>query len=366
MIPVPGNAYDAGLRKAAILVATLDEYAADLLMEQLGPDQAQRIRDAVMGLDEIDPQEQQRVIDEFRRIGPMLPSNSPPGIELDGLMTRQFASAGSQDSIENESADGDIRFLRVSDRFANSLPGNGAASDDGGNHPKATEDAGQPFGFLHDAEEENLAQLLTSERPQTIALVLSHLPAERAGDVLARFAPMQQVEVVRRLVDLENSDPETLHDVERALETRLSQQFAIRRTRAAGPDAVARILAACDHRVAGSILDNLASCDRPLAEQLGGHRLKFEDLAQLEDAVLRATFRAAEPEVIRAALLGATPEFLHRVYRCLLTAEAENLRRGLACPGPIRLSDIEDARQQIAALAQHLSHNMTRETALAA
>ena len=88
-----------------------------------------------------------------------------------------------------------------------------------------------PFGFLHEAEEENLAQLLAGERPQTIALVLSHLPAERAGDVLARFAPVQQVEVVRRLVDLENSDPEALHDVERALESRLSQQFASRQRR---------------------------------------------------------------------------------------------------------------------------------------
>ena len=172
-----------------------------------------------------------------------------------------------------------------------------------------------------------MAQLLAGERPPTIALVLSHLPPERAGDVLARFAPVQQVEVVRRLVDIENTDPETVRDVERAMESRLSRQLASRQRRAAGPDAVARILAACDHRVAGSILDNLASHDRPLAEQLGGRQLKFDDLAELDDAVLLAAFRAAEPEVVQAALLGATPQFLHRIYRCMTPGEAENLRR---------------------------------------
>ena len=172
----------------------------------------------------------------------------------------------------------------------------------------ADQDGPQPFDFLRDAGEEKLAQLLCSERPQTIALVLSHLPAERAGEVLARFAPALQVEVVRRLVDLENTDPEVLREVERALEARLSRQFAIRRRRAAGPEAVARILAACDDRVVGNILDNLAAHDRPLAEQLGCRPIAFDDLIEFDDAALLAVFQAAEPEVAQAALLGAPPE----------------------------------------------------------
>ena len=128
--------------------------------------------------------------------------------------------------------------------------------------PAVPNEPAPPFDFLREAEEEKLSQLLGGERPQTIALVLSHLPPERAGEVLARFAPPLQVEVVRRLADLENTDPETLREVEQALEARLSRQFAIERGRAAGPEAVARILAACDSRVVGNILDNLAAYDR--------------------------------------------------------------------------------------------------------
>jgi len=84
------NASEAGIRKAAILVASLDEFAADLLLEQLGPERAQLVRQAVTALAEIDAEEQQRVIDEFRRIGPMLPGQCPPGIELDGLSRESY------------------------------------------------------------------------------------------------------------------------------------------------------------------------------------------------------------------------------------------------------------------------------------
>jgi flagellar motor switch protein FliG len=103
-----------------------------------------------------------------------------------------------------------------------------------------------------------------------------------------------------------------------------------------------------------------------LAEQLGCRQLKFDDLAQLDDAVLLAAFRAAEPEVAQAALLGATPELLQRLLRLMAPEEAESLRHSLAHPGPIRLSDVEDARRQMAALAQSMSCNKPPRTALAA
>jgi len=335
------NASEAGIRKAAILVASLDEFAADLLLEQLGPERAQLVRQAVTALAEIDAEEQQRVIDEFRRIGPMLPGQCPPGIELDGLSRESYG-------------------------FEKPPHCNGGAFEGGRDSLDAAADGAQPFGFLCGTEEANLAQLLGNERPQTIALVLSHLPAERAGAVLARFAAALQVEVVRRLVDLENTDPETLGEIQRALETRLSQQFAVERGPMAGPKAVARILAASDRQAAGNILDNLATYDRPLAEQLGCRPLEFDDLVELDDAALLAAFRAAEPEVAQAALLGAPPELLQRMLRLMAPEEAESMCHSLDHPGPIRLSDVDDARRQMAALAQRMTGNKPTKTVMAA
>ena len=76
------NDHDAGVRKAAILVASLDAAAAGVLLDQLGPGQAELVRRAAAAMDEIDAEERQRVIDEFCRIGPMIPKACPAGIEL--------------------------------------------------------------------------------------------------------------------------------------------------------------------------------------------------------------------------------------------------------------------------------------------
>jgi flagellar motor switch protein FliG len=317
---------DAGIRKAAILVASLDQAAADLVLRQLGPERAATVRQAVTYLDDIDAGERQRIIDEFRRISPLVPSASTEGIELDRLPARSMGKASS------------------------------FAVEQIGDEPP-------PFEFLREAEDERLASLLCSERPPTVALVVSHLPPERAGEVMARLTPVLQVEVVRRLVDLDNTDPESLREIERALEARWSQQFAVECRRDAGPKVVARILEACDPAIRGQILDNLAAHDQQLAEQFGERPIDFEELVHFGDAALLAVYRASEPEVAQLAFLGAPPALTERLLSLMPPKEAKRLRHKLEHPGPICLSDVAEAGQRIAALAQQLSRTNPKKAA---
>jgi flagellar motor switch protein FliG len=319
---------DAGIRKAAILVASLDQAAADVLLHQLGPERADLVRQAVAYLDEIGTDERQRIVEEFRRIGPMVPGPAPSGIELDRLPVRRAEPKSSS----------------------------ATAAAVAGDEPL-------PFEFLRDAEDEKLSHLLSGERPPTVALVLSNLPAERAGEVLARLPQPMQIDVIRRLADLDNTDPETLREIERALEARWLRQFAIDRQRAAGPETVAKILAACDPGVRGRILENLAAHDQPLAEQFGDRPIAFDDIAQFDDSVLLAVYRSAKPEVFQAAFLGVPPALLERLLRRLSREEAKRLRHKLEHPGPIRLSDVEEARRQIAVLAQQTARDRPKKAA---
>ena len=208
MVLATRRTMDAGIRKAAVLVSCLDQLSADLLLEQLGEEQAGRVRLAAVELDEIDEEERRRVIDEFRRIGPMVPDAAPAGIELTDLPPRCIAP---------------------------SAPEEAAAAGDA-----------SPFQFLHETEDEQLVHLLAEEQPQIVALVMSHLPPERAAYVIDRIPPQQQVEVVRRLAALENTDAETLREIEQVLEARMSRLIDCERRRSAGPQSVARILSVCD------------------------------------------------------------------------------------------------------------------------
>jgi len=266
---------DSGIRKAAVLVAGLDHVSADLLLDQLDERQADMVRQAVMELDEIDEDELRRVINEFRGISFCVPDASPAGIELTDLPPRR-EGYGRRHETEGESP--------------------------------------RPFGFLHDAENEKLLELLEDERPRTVALVLSHLPSERAAEVLDNLAPAAQVEVVRRLVDLDNTDPETLREIEQVLETRLARLFDVECRRSAGPQTLERMLDSCEGSTRCRILENIAAEDRSLAERFGRREPSFDDVFHCSDAVLAEIYRSVEPAVFEAALLGMPSMLLNGFF----------------------------------------------------
>ena len=312
-----------GIRKAAILVASLDRAAADHLLDRIDPAEAREIRQRTMELDPVDPEEQRRVIEEFLRARPQIPEKPPTGIELDGGLARRLFSPPRPFAPEKTRA--------------------------------ASPPGAPPFRFLHDAEGEKLVSLLAGERSQTIALVISHLSPEQAGNVLAGLPPALQVDVLRRLVDLEETEPEILQEVEQALESRFSEQLLTQRRRVAGLAAVAGILEASEHSVGKEILGNLAARDHRLAQRVCPKRLDFADLAEYDETSLGTIFRAAGGELSVLALMGAPPMLIERVLARLPASEARVLRDRLDHPGPTRLSDVEEARRRIAALAERLT-----------
>jgi len=318
------NDENTNLRKAAILLAALNSKTADEMLEKLDPEQEQRLRLSIVELGDVDPQEQRRVVDEFMRVCPMTSEKQPPGVELSGRPAEPEASQPPW------------------------------AGDEPNEESSAT--ASRPFRFLHEAETDRLARVLTDERPQTIAMVLSHLPAEQSADVLARFQAAQQVEVIQRLVDLEETDPEILREVEEALQPRFAEQLSNQRRRVAGLAAVNDILKASQPRVGRQIVDNLATRDQALAARLAPSAMviEFDDLSEIDDDSLAAVFGEAGAELSMLALLGASPRLIDRVLQWLPAREAENVRQKLNHPEPVRLSDVESARREIADLALRL------------
>lgn len=311
------NMPESGMRKAAILVSSLTPQEADRLLEQFSSDEGGHLRQMMVDLGPIDALEEKRVLEEFFRRDPLVPEKHPPGLDLSDHFGRR---AGAADPSEAE----------IGPLF-------------------------RPFHFLQDAEADKLARALASERAQMIALVLSHLAPEQAGAVLVRLEPGAQVEVIRCLVELEETEPEVLREVERALESRLSEQVHMQRRRVAGLRAVAGILRASPQLVGTQIIRNLARRDPMLAEKFGPPPIDFEDLEAADPATWAQIAAVADPELLGVALLGASPVLIDRVLGQMGVREADRLRLRLEHPGPTRLRDVEEARRQVAQLAGRLA-----------
>src|SRR5262249_45340119 len=102
------------------------------------------------------------------------------------------------------------------------------------------------FSFLRRLDADELVGELEHERPQTLAVVVAHLPAGRSADLLSRLPSEARAEVLRRVAELGELDPMMVREVAQGLHRRLAQPAALR-LRNRGHGAVATILKAADN-----------------------------------------------------------------------------------------------------------------------
>lgn len=378
-------AESTALRRVAIVVAALGPEAEPLLA-QLPRELAEAVRQQASSLTLTGSDEEEQILADFLRACGSQRTRSSTGLSAAasggaGSAGRPGRAAGAGaiameettprvapsplgDEKQSSGFPGWFRRKNVGE-FSASLP----AADEQGPETKTPQFVNsawgenrlsspgpmRPFDRLRVSEAAAIARILATERPQTVALVLSHLPPEQAGQVLSHFPPAQQVEIIHRLVDLEETDPEILRDIERTLEMRLAQIVQAGKRRRAGMTAVRNILASADRTTRGQLLSNLEVFDRELARQLAPPLPQFEDLILLDEMSLRALVQAAEPLVLQLALVGAPEVLVRRVSAVLSPPERNLLERRLEELGPTALRDIDEARDRLCRLAQQLA-----------
>jgi flagellar motor switch protein FliG len=336
------------LRKAAILLSTLDDQSALALLSRMEPHDALRVREEIDDLDDVDPALAREIVAEFRRQETQVRDPYPSGIELDSSLAQKLAQPEPP--------------------TAQALP-------------HSVEEP-PPFQFLHAAEADALVEHLERERPQTIAVVISHLAPVQAAQVLDRLPSILQAQVLRRLAELDETDPSALRDIERHLESQITEHIRSRQRRQAGMQALGAILSAAEGKTRRGIVASVMRHDAGLAEKLGfqtsspaksvsarpsgnAEGLEFSDVLKMSRPRLRALLEAAEMEIVVLALAGTSGEFVERAAGCLPPQGAALLKHALVHVGPARLSDVEEAQQALADLAAELASANTRSARLA-
>jgi len=373
----------ANLRKAAVLIRSLDPDTAAVMLGQLSQEEATAIRAAIRALGTIEEDEQAEIVAEFRRTRP-----------ADGAMHK---SGGVE--LELSSSVAEIEQA-VGGSFAQPGP------------------AGERFQFLANASTGALVRFLVREHAQTVAVVLAHLAPARAAAVLAELPEKLQAETIERLSVLGETDPESVTVLERELAAWLSTRGDDRGTIARRRETVTNILAATDERTRRGILDKLKGHNSALAEQIAPKqfdkpngervmptigdmrrrlsplqppsnaakpaavhtpmpapprpaapplpRVEFDHLIHLDNATLTALLRSVHPTVLAIALAGSQEELVDRVCGQMPKATAREFRRELRRLGPTRLSDMEAAQRAVADAAAQCLAQRRRPAAAAA
>lgn len=323
---------DEAYRKAALLFTMLDREAVELLLPHLEREQIVRLQQVLGELPASGPQERGQAIREFLQAtaGDAAFPRDADGVEIDASLAARIASE------ETAPTDRD------------------AAED-------APEDA--PFAFLADVAPHVLADLLHAEHAQTIRIVLTYLPENTVAEILPRLTRQRRQQVLQRWEQSEPIDEAVVAMVERELERLFSRQLPGGPPAPADTEVVPAIARGTrPPGTAGAPVVEHAPATVParqesqLATPHGVPRpaFEFDDLNALDEASLARVFRGAEPQAALVALAAASPALVDRIRRQLSWREARNLKQQLERLGPIRLSDVESAQQQLADVASEL------------
>lgn len=350
------NNSSANLRKAAILIRSLDADAAAAMLSRLSPAEAKEVRLAIHQLGEIDVDERADVHAEFRRSGRVAQQDPRQAVELQLTTTTPPQSQAAPVAVHR------------------STP--------------------RPFEFLEQARIESLVPYLSREHAQTVAVVLSYLAPSRAAQVLAALPEKLQADAVERLSLLGDTDPSTLEVLERELADWVARQQATRTRPTQRIDTVAAILAAAEEPTRREILGNLVKHNRELAQQVVppapkptlrkeptptpiplppaiipqssilDHQssipplptLHLDDLIRFDAAALTAVLKSVDAEVLCLALVGANEALVERITAQMPAKVAKAFRQRLHACGPTRLRDVETAQHEVAAVAARIVH----------
>jgi len=303
-----------GVQKAAILLLALNQQTASRIMQALQREQVEAISREIANIDRVDPELRTQVITEFYNL----------------LLARQYMDVGGLS-------------------LARSLLEKTLPSDESRKIIEALEHQvhEQPFSFLQKTETENLLTFLQGEHPQTIALVLSHMPATMASEILVGLGSERQVEVVTRIAHMDQTSPEVIKEVERGLEKRLAGLVAERFERTGGVKAVAEMLNLAGRATEKTIMEGLTEDNPELVEEIRRLMFVFEDILRVDDRGIQAVLKEVENEELALALRTASEELKEKIFSNMSERAAQLIKEEMEYMGPVRVSDVEAAQQKI-------------------
>ncbi len=309
-------------RKAAIVLIQLGREAAASVMSHMSEADVEAITTEVARLESIGAAEAEQALSEFRET----------------LAARTRTSSGGMDFARHllEDCVGGTRAAEMMQRLSTS----------------ALE---APFEFLTRADPEQLRSYICDEHPQVIALVLAHLPPEKASSVLEGLDGELQTDVAHRIAVMDQTTPHLIRTIENTLKRRLSSMLQPTETsRVGGVDALVGIINRADRSREHEMLQGLQDLDPALANEVRSRLFLFEDIVDLDDKSIQQVLRQVDANDLAVALKGVPDAVRDKITGNLSERASANLLDEVEILGAVRLRQVEEARQQIIGVIRQL------------
>lgn len=310
-----------GKQKAAILLISLGPDISAEVFKHLTDEEVEQLSLEISSTQKVDSEIKEDIIEQFHQIAVAQDYISQGGVGYAKMVL--------------EKAFGEQEAINIINRLTSSLQV-------------------KPFDFARKADPNQILNFIQGEHPQTIALVLSYLDPEQAGQILSALEEDVQADIARRIATMDSTPPDIVSDIERILEKKISSSLIDDYTQTGGIQAVVEVLNQVDRSTERTILDTLEIQDPDLSEEIKKRMFIFDDIVILDNRAIQRVIREVDNEDLMLALRVASDEVKDLIFSNMSQRMEETFKEEMEFMGPVRLRDVEEAQSRIVATIRRL------------
>jgi flagellar motor switch protein FliG len=313
----------SGVDRAAILLLALGEQEAAQVLKHLGAKDVQRVGAAMAQLSSVSREEVTSVLTTF--------SSSVEQQTSFGVGTDDYIRKVMNEALGAEKAGS------VIDRILRGRSSRGLEA-------------------LKWMEARAVGEMLRSEHPQIISIVLSYLDADQAAEIMTQLPASMRADILMRIATLDGVHPSALNELDDVLEKQFSGNGAGQNAGGfGGPKAAAEILNLLGTANEAPIMAQIAKVDAALGQQLQDLMFVFEDLADVDDRGMQELLREVPGDKLIIALKAVDETLKQKFFKNMSERAGQMMKDDLEAKGPVRLSEVEAAQKEILMTAKRMS-----------
>ena len=323
-----GKVFDnlSGTQKSAILMMLLGEDEASEILKNLSPKEVQHIGTAMYSVEGLDQETVNKVLDEFLAI----------------IKEQTSLGLGAGNYIQNV-----LNKALGSDR-AQSVLGRITPSE-----------SSNAIEILEWMDSRAIAELISDEHPQIIALIVSYLDPAQGSDVLAMLDEKLQPEIVKRIATIQTVQPDALKDLEIVMQKKFAANTSLRASQVGGVKAAASIMNFMKGEDEQRVFKEIAKFSKNLMSEIQEAMFVFDNLIKSDDKSLQMILRSVETEDLVLAMKGADEILRDKLFACMSQRAAANIQDEMEALGPVRLTEVQEAQKRIINAARRMSDEGT-------
>lgn len=211
-----------------------------------------------------------------------------------------------------------------------------------------------PLESLKWVNPRTLSSFLISEHPQTIALILCLMESEQAAEVMTALPEHIRGDVAMRVASTERIPDSALEEIEAVLKVQMDMGKGRTGKSFEGTKVIAEILNRCERSTEQGILEKIEGQNESLAESIRELMLVFDDLEKIDDRGIQLILKELSSDDLSLALKTASDAFKQKIFKNMSQRAVQILKEEMETRGPVKVSDVETAQQNIVRVARKL------------